>query len=271
MTATCHPLPQSIAQEMLQVAARALCDRPGDNPAQRDGRTRQMVHSTLGFEPRDGLEYMLSTLVFGHFSLILDSMHEVFQGQLDTMKMRTKTTIVALDRSMLALVREWREARKRSPANSAEDARRASVAEAPSPAMPPEASVPPPLPARATAAAVAPPVISRPDAVPEATAKSGQPGIPPASPGPTHADSPRTKDRVSDPGASTRPPAPLAEVQRGQVAHHPAPRLSREEDEDTIETHIADFEAALATAAETLAEMRALDDAKAEAKAASGD
>jgi hypothetical protein len=122
MTATCQPIPQSVAQEMLQVVARAVCDRPGETDAQRESRTRQMVHATLGCEPRDGLEYMLSTLVFAHFNLILDSMRDVFQGQMDSVKQRTKTNIVALDRSMLGLLKELRAERKRPLTRTADDA-----------------------------------------------------------------------------------------------------------------------------------------------------
>src|SRR6202795_5191149 len=113
MTTPCQPLPLPVAEEMLQVVTRAICDRPGDTSAQRDSRTRQMVHSVLGFEPRDGLEYMLSTVAFGHFLLILDSMRDVFQGQADAMKAKTKTTIVALDRTMLEMIKELRVVRGR--------------------------------------------------------------------------------------------------------------------------------------------------------------
>jgi hypothetical protein len=31
----CHPLPKTIIDEFLQVAARAIRDRPSDNPARR--------------------------------------------------------------------------------------------------------------------------------------------------------------------------------------------------------------------------------------------
>src|SRR5258708_2825055 len=122
MSSPCQPLPQPVAEEMLQVVARAICDRPGDSSTQRDSRTRQMVHSVLGFEPRDGLEYMLSTIAFGHFQLILDSMRDVFQGQTDAMKARTKTTIVALDRAMLDMVKELRVTRRRPMAGAVEEA-----------------------------------------------------------------------------------------------------------------------------------------------------
>jgi hypothetical protein len=126
MTAACQALPRSVAEEMLQVVARAICDRPSETPAQRESRARQMVHCTLGFEPRDGLEYMLASMTVGHFHLILDSMRDVFQGQMDSMKARTKTTIVALDRSLLAFVREARLARVR-PLEAAAAAPEAAV------------------------------------------------------------------------------------------------------------------------------------------------
>ena len=107
MNSVCHPLPLPVAQEMLQVLAQSLCARPGDRAATREARTRQMVHTVLGFEPRDGLEYMLSGLAFGHFHLILDSMRDALRGELDTIKAKTKTTVVSLDRSMLSLVKEF--------------------------------------------------------------------------------------------------------------------------------------------------------------------
>ena len=114
MTDFCHPLPRQLAEEMLQIAARAICDRPGESPPQRASRTRQLVHSILGLTPRDGLEFMLSTLVVGHFNLILDSMREVFAGgQTEAMKARTKSTIVALDRAFIGMVKELGTERKR--------------------------------------------------------------------------------------------------------------------------------------------------------------
>jgi len=123
MTAYCHPMPHQIAEEMLQVVARAICDRPGESPAQRESRTHQMVHSVTGLTPRDGLEYMLSSLVVGHFNLILDSLHEVFAGQADAMKARTKSTIVAFDRAFIGMIRELRLERARPMATWAAEAR----------------------------------------------------------------------------------------------------------------------------------------------------
>jgi hypothetical protein len=117
MTAACEPLPKSVAEELLQVVAQSICDRPGESAAQRDSRTRQMVHSTMGMQPRDGLEYMLSTMLVGHFHLILHSMREVFRGQTDIQSTRTKSTIVALDRAMIGMIKEFRVQRTRPLAN----------------------------------------------------------------------------------------------------------------------------------------------------------
>src|ERR1700722_18432002 len=142
MNASCQPMPQQLANEMLQIVARALCERPGDSIAQRDSRTLQMVLSVLGFVPRDGLEYMLSSMAVGHFHLILDSMRDVFHGQDDKLKEKTKTTIVALNRAMLETVREMRLEQKRLVDRSAEAPRREEAeAEAVMPAASPE--VPP--------------------------------------------------------------------------------------------------------------------------------
>jgi hypothetical protein len=108
MAAYCQPVPRNVAEAMLQVVARALCDRADDSPELRAGRTRQLVTTTLGLAPRDGVELMLATLAFGHFQVILDSMSDVFRGQADALKAKTKTTIVPLGRAMLEMLRELR-------------------------------------------------------------------------------------------------------------------------------------------------------------------
>jgi len=132
MTAHCQPLPGNLVDEMLQLVARAICDRPGENAAQRCSRTNQMVHSTMGFAPKDGLEVMLASVVIGHFNLILDSMRDVFQGQAEPVKAKTKTTIVALDRAMLEMIKGLREERRRPSAPSVDVAQHdAAVAAAP--------------------------------------------------------------------------------------------------------------------------------------------
>jgi hypothetical protein len=189
---------------------------------------------------------MLSTMVFAHFNLILDSMHEVFQGQMDSMKARTKTTIVALDRSMIAMVRELREARKRPLSKSAEDAKRTAEADTASPtagAKPPGEPLPSPV-------EIVPATIK-----PAATVSTSKPAKP-AEPHAAH---------VVPLHAQDRPPVVPAR-------HKPAPAVSpppSEDDDGTLEAHVAAFQEALAAAAESLAEARALDDAK--LTAATGD
>jgi hypothetical protein len=205
MTTVCHLFPRSLAEELLQIVARAICDRPGENAPQRESRTHQMVQSTMGFEPRDGLEYMLATLAVGHFHLLLDSMHDAFQGQVDQLKAKTKTTIVALDRVMLEMIRELRMVRRRPTARSAEDtqygaadqygAAAAAPSPRPMPAPPnneelPWAEVPLPTPA-------SPPECPGVAAVPEA-----------ATPSDPHQPDPRQPDpRQPDIGAATSEPA----------------------------------------------------------------
>ena len=118
MTAHCHSLPLDSAAELLQLAARAICVRPGETASQGAARTRQLTHTAMGFEPRDGLEYILAILVFGHFNLILDSMSAAFQGETEAVKTRAKSGIVALDRAMLATLRALRLQRKRPVAEA---------------------------------------------------------------------------------------------------------------------------------------------------------
>ena len=119
MTASCHPMQAGEIQSFLAGAIRALCDRPGESPAQRDSRTSQLVHMTLGFEPRDGLEYMLATMILGNFELILDSMREVFQDRGPVAKQKTRSGILALSRAMLSTIRDLRVAQKRPVAAAA--------------------------------------------------------------------------------------------------------------------------------------------------------
>jgi hypothetical protein len=120
MTTFCHPLPQSVAQEILTSVVRSVCDNPGQPRAQREAKARAVVHGTLGFQPRDTLEIILASLGIVHFNLILDSAHDVFNGQADTLKARTKSTIVALDRALLGMVKELRVAQTRPVKEAAE-------------------------------------------------------------------------------------------------------------------------------------------------------
>lgn len=147
MTASCQPLPRTGAEEMLQVAARALCDRTGDSPEQRRGLTSLMVLTTLGMAPRDGLEFMLATLAFGHFQIILDTMSDVFRGETDALKAKTRTSIVPLGRAMLGMIRELRLSQVRPEMQTSANAQTEdAVGDMPQPtaASPPPAATPHP-------------------------------------------------------------------------------------------------------------------------------
>ena len=180
MTATCLPLPVSSIHALFQDMGRALCDRPGQTAAEQEARTWCMVHAILGLQPRDGLEYMLSGMATGHFHLILDSMRDVFQGQIDTMKARTKAGIVALDRAMLSLLKELRVSQTRPVAEEARDATRPAAA-------PPEARAgtqPAPAPPEETFSPLAEP---SPEAVTQARPEAEE-GMPSSVPLPLPLD-----------------------------------------------------------------------------------
>ena len=137
-------MPQSVAEDMFHTTARALCQHPDEPQTLTAVRTRQMVHATLALDPRDGLEMMLATLVVGHHGLILDSIKDVHQTQDERTKIRAKSGIVALDRALLGLLREYRLARARPTAAEAADARPTE----PAPAEPPPAETAPSEPAQ---------------------------------------------------------------------------------------------------------------------------
>ncbi len=145
MTARCHPLPASEIQNILATATRALCDRPGETQLQAAARTTQLVHATLGFEPRDALEYMLATLIVGQYHLILDAMKDVFHDPDPKTKQKSRTAVAALTRAMQAMIRDFRTARKRELADPEPDTAQ------PTPEPPPKpAATPRPAPAPST-------------------------------------------------------------------------------------------------------------------------
>ena len=113
------PLPRSLAEEIFQATARAICDRPDETPDQRDSRTRQLVYTTLSLAPRDGLEFMLATLVSGHFSMILDAMRDAHMVEAGAARVRARAGVVALDRALISLLRDYRKERARPIASEA--------------------------------------------------------------------------------------------------------------------------------------------------------
>ncbi len=243
MTAPCHPVPTPVAQEMLQLAAHALCDRPGDTVAQHESRIRQMVSSTLSMDPRDGFEIMLSTSLVGHYYIILDSIRDALVGQTDGVKARTKSTLVAIDRQMLAFAKEMQTARHRPAVNTASDVR--NVAEA----------------------AAAP--------VDTAVSAAGAPDTAPADAAPDHA----SPDDAAMPIAAAAPLTTVP-IEPPAAAEAPAPAASRPApeqwspafamalsllptaeamEEGSIADHLAAFQAVLAAANETAPDTRAIE------------
>lgn len=296
MNTDCQPLPKSVAEGMLQTATRALCDRPADSAEQRDSLTRQLIYSTLGFEPRDGLEYMIASLVFGHYHAILDSMRDVFQGQMDSVKAKTKSGIVGLDRMMLSYVREMRMVRRRPLALWAKDAQRQTEAATASAPARPAAVTPEPPPARSAAdpipqaAPVVKPTAPPAAATPNATAPSPELAKPATVPAATTTPAtgpanPASVFAATTTPAATPPPTPArpADVfaatttspDRG--ATPPEIRLAdlalavatangtdpsgeapwTEEDEANFEQHIAEFQEAVAAMNASIEEVRA--------------
>jgi hypothetical protein len=102
--------PGNVTQEMYEVAALALSRRPGEVAAQYASRTRQMVHATLSFSPRTGRELMLAIMSFGHYEAILEMMRMVHTGPDEKPKFRAVAAIASLDRGLLGMMRELREA-----------------------------------------------------------------------------------------------------------------------------------------------------------------
>jgi hypothetical protein len=205
MTATCHQLPPSVAEQLLQEAARSICDRPGESAAQRASRTHQMVHMILAMQPRDGLEYMLSILVVGHFNVILASMREFFMSQPETADPRSKSTIVALDRALLGMVGELRLSGKRRVANQAQETRPAATRNetAPSP--------------ESRTMADARPAPGGDGTIPSQPIKNGAPASKPPAAAVSHAQpaaadepsaTPPPRQAVANPGVAAHPHAP---------------------------------------------------------------
>ena len=146
MTASCHPFPADAAQSFFALATRALCDHPGEARPDAEARTRQMVHTALGFEPRDGLEFMLSTLVYGQLTLILDAIHDVFHAEPGPAKHRARSGVVALNRALLSTLRELclRKARPLAQCAKATQAETAPKSATPPPGPRPAAEAKPP-------------------------------------------------------------------------------------------------------------------------------
>src|ERR1035438_3543028 len=113
MSATCNPMPPTVAQDMVQGLVDALCDRPSETPARREALRRGVVYSMMSFQPRDPMEIMLAGMTITNFHLMLDSAHDALRGQLPELKGKTKSGVVALNRSVVGLLKEMRAAQAR--------------------------------------------------------------------------------------------------------------------------------------------------------------
>ncbi len=141
MTTPCHPIPASLAQHYLAQTKAALCDRPGETQAENAERTKRMVHTAMGFEPRDGMEYMLATLVQAQYEVILKATKDALQ---DAASPKAVSALAAMSRVMLSTIRALKTARARPLAEDAEPAQTA----APGSPKPQAAEATPPRPAR---------------------------------------------------------------------------------------------------------------------------
>jgi hypothetical protein len=129
MTAICCPAPQAVAQDMLHGIVHAICDRPWEVAARREALAREVVHSVMSFAPRDPVEIMFAGLTVAHYHLILDSTHDALRAQLPDQKMRTRSGVVALDRTMVGHMKEIRAAQTRPEEEAIAEAQAKEVGE----------------------------------------------------------------------------------------------------------------------------------------------
>ncbi len=130
MTATCHPITQTAAREMLQGVVFAICDRPGETMAQREARAHEVVLSVMAFKPRDPVEIMLAGMAVAHYHLIMDSTHDAFGEPTDIPRGRGNAGVVGLDRALTGFLKEIRIAQTRPLEDAAEPPRRDAPVEA---------------------------------------------------------------------------------------------------------------------------------------------
>ena len=119
MTVLPHPAPSSVAQYMVGECVQALRDRPGDTLARREARAAAVAEEMMAFQPRDPVEIMLAGMVVTHAALVLDTARDAVAEAAGTVKNRTKSLVVSLDRVMLGFLRELRLARTRPMAGEA--------------------------------------------------------------------------------------------------------------------------------------------------------
>ena len=120
MTATCYPVSQAVAQDMIQGVVHSICDRPGQTVAEREALVRQVVSSVMAFEPRDPVELMLAGMAVANFHRIMDQTHDAFSEAPELPRDRANARIVALERATTGLLKEIRILQNRPLADAVE-------------------------------------------------------------------------------------------------------------------------------------------------------
>jgi hypothetical protein len=111
---TPHPTASpTVPLGMLQSITDAICDRPAESAADCASRRRVVMDMAQGFKPRDAVEMMLVGMVIAHAHLLEDAVHDVYHGQDDHIKARSKASIAGLDRGMFGFMRELRTVQNR--------------------------------------------------------------------------------------------------------------------------------------------------------------
>ena len=97
-----------LLHDIVKGIATALGDRPDESAARNSARTAMIAHMVMAYLPRDGVETMLAGLCVSYHHLVLDAMREALIGQLDTIKPRTRGSIVSIGNLLLRTMKEFR-------------------------------------------------------------------------------------------------------------------------------------------------------------------
>ncbi len=118
MTASAHETPPA----MVLSIAEAICDRPGDTAARREARLREIVRTVMAFGPNNPVEIMLAGMAVTHAYLLQDTASSAVREPDETIKGRAKSTVVALSRAMVGVLKELRLFQKRTADRAARPA-----------------------------------------------------------------------------------------------------------------------------------------------------
>jgi hypothetical protein len=147
---------------------RALSDRGGQTEAQRKIRADQSLIMILSFLPRDVVEMTLAGQTVMFNELLADAASDVLRGMEDTMKLRTRSTIVALGRLTQGhvdrLLKRGNQPH-RTEVSEGDAAKKEPVRQAPVEPAAVAAAPDTTAPTAATPSAAAPPAMTEPTAV----------------------------------------------------------------------------------------------------------